>query len=274
MLTRNNLLLIALIVVMGALFATAEVKANPSGVPVSDPGPFSCTTSSFKVEAILVGGAFPAIVPCPTNPGQNCSDYGYKVSALSPTGPNVDHTVFAIAATQDLSSTNPSGSFVSPAGAGDNTTNFLINAKHEYAIRFNSANTKSVEAHIYIVGSSSPRVSSVLVRSGTKLTESCLIAGAGVAGDPFQPVFQEQLAVVAGGKCNAHLIFDSTGNLIDVTTDPPCVSARPEVVFVNGQALQNNTSASGITFGENTTTCYGPPKPRTPACICTAEPCP
>ena len=271
MLTRKTLPLFALVVAMGMLFATADVKANPPGVPVP-PAPTSCTTSNgnWFISAVPgPSGEFPQSEACQINVGKTCNLYKYTIAPTSGTG-TPDHVAFAVSADQDLDRAGPSAAVSNP-GAGDSTTGFLSHARHEYVVRVNP--TPNTPAEISIVGQSSSRISTVLVKKGKNL-ESCLIAGPGVSGDTFQPVFQEQLAVVAGGKCVARLIFDSTGNLIDVTTDPPCVSARPEVVFVNGQALQNNTSASGITFGENTTTCYGPPKPRTPACICTAEPCP
>ncbi len=181
--SRKFLLLSAAGVAISALLVATHVSAHfPAGVPVTPPGPFVCTTTNFKVEAILgPSGEFPVDAPCLSHPGQTCADYGYKISSLSTTGPNVDHTVFANSADQDLDRTAPT-SFVSVPGAGDNTTNFLKDADHEYAVRFNSSNTKSVEAHMFIVGPSTPRISSVLIRSGTKITESCLIAGVGVVG--------------------------------------------------------------------------------------------
>jgi len=269
MLTRTKLLLIGLFFATGVLFTTAEVNANPTGVPVP-PAPTSCTTTNWLISAVLgPGGEFPQTEPCVNNVGKTCHLYKYNVASRVGTA-TPDHIAFAVSADQDLDRAGPSA-FVAVPGAGDSTTGFLANAQHEYPVRVNP--TPNVPAEISIVGLSSSRISTVLVKKG-KTLESCLIAGPGVSGDTFQPVFQEQLAVVAGGKCNAHLIFDSTGNLVSVTTDPPCVSANPDVVIVNGKPLQNNTSPSGITFGDNTTTCYGPPKPRTPACICTAEPCP
>jgi len=187
---------------------------------------------------------------------------------------NVDHTVFAVSATQDLVSTSPTSTVGSPK-SGDTATGFLAAAAHEYTVRFNSAGTKSVEAHIFIAGHSKPRIGTVLVRSGAKTVESCLIATPGVAGDTFQPVYQNQTAVVAGGKCVAIKVFDGNGVLVDVTTDTPgCTEATPTELIVNGVTLRNNTSEHGITFGDGTTTCYGPPVPRLPKCICSKLPCP
>jgi len=114
------------------------------------------------------------------------------------------------------------------------------------------------------------------------------IVGPGDVGDPFQPKFALQDATVAGGKCTAHLVFDKKGNVIDVTTDPPCVSGSPghldsngqpssfptENITIGGVPLKNNTGPHGITFGTGTTTCYGPGIPSPARCFCTASPCP
>lgn len=272
--TRRYLRLCAVVVAVGAVFAATQGSAhNPTGVPITEPGPFVCTTTNFQIQAILgLSGEFPMDGgPCtltPKHSGQNCVDYGYIISARSPTGPNVDHTVFAISADQDLDHTSPT-SFVSVPGAGDNTTGFLKYADHEYAVRFNSSNTKSIEAHIFIVGPSSPRITSILVRSGTKNTESCLIAGPGVTvdPDPFQPLSVTETVLAAGGKCLVDLIYDAHGNLAEITP----ITSGCEVTIgdptVNGEPLRNNTNRHGITFGNNTTTCYGPPVPSPARCV-------
>jgi hypothetical protein len=260
-------------VFFGVLFVAGKVAANPPGVPVSELPPLSCSTTSFEVTLNSTSS-----VECPvTSSSPTCTKYDYTIASKSPTGPNVDHTVFAVAATQDLNATNPTA-FVSPPGAGDNTTGFLARALHEYAIRFNSSNSKSVNSQIFISGVSNPRIGSVLIRSGSKLTETCPIATPGVAGDTFQPVFQAQTVTVAGGKCTVTLVFDAGGNVVDVTNPQPsatCVVGSPTGdLFVNGAPLKNNSGPHGITFGTGTTTCYGPPRPSIPKCVCTATPCP
>jgi hypothetical protein len=202
---------------IGALFAAGQAGANPAGVPVSESPPLSCQTPAFTVQAVTgAGGQFPKPAQCNSQP---CSEYHYRVSS---TTLNVDHTVFAVSATQNLFSTSPTAT-VSAAGDGDTATGFLANADHEYAVRFNSAGTKSIEARIFISGSSKPRIGSVLVRSGTKRAESCLLATPGAAAvvDPFQPIYQSQIVTVAGGHCVAQLHFDASGILFDVTTDTP-----------------------------------------------------
>ena len=112
------------------------------------------------------------------------------------------------------------------------------------------------------------------------------IVGPGDLGDPWQPKFAAQDATVAGGKCVAHLQFDKKGNLIDVTTDAPCCSGSPGQldscggtstltdIKVNGEPLRNNNGPHGLTFGNGTTTCYGPSIPSPARCICTSSPCP
>ena len=270
---RGILSLRAATVLAGALFVAGWAAANPVGVPVAESPPLSCTTTGgnfFIAKTACSGSTAPPA--CPTG---NCTDYCYTITGL--TALNPDHTIFEVSATQDLVSTAPSGAAVFAPGAGDNTTGFLAGAIHEYAIRFDSAGTKNAATRITVSGASAPRLGTVLVRSGTRSFESCLIATPGTTPNPFQPTFSSQEALVAGGKCKAHLVFDATGNLTSVTTDPPCVTndnPGQDVLFANGTPLRNNTSPFGITFGNGTSTCYGPPSPSRPVCICTSAPCP
>ena len=272
-------------VLVGALCVAGEAAADIviPGVPVSEAPPLFCRTANFTIEA-LTGDNFKFPKPALCN-GQPCFDYGYKVTSKGTYPANIDRTSFAVSATQNLFGTNPAAT-VTPPGHGDrydsDDSEFLENARHEYAVRFKSSYTTRVEAHILIrpltqTEQSKARIGTVLVKGGKK-RESCLIAtpGVEVAPDTFQPTFSSQTALVAGGKCTAHLFFDANGNLSDVTTDPPCVTNDdPNAdVFVNGKPLRNNTSPFGITFGEGTTTCYGPPVPSRPKCICTVAPCP
>lgn len=135
----------------------------------------------------------------------------------------------------------------------------------------------------------SPRVTEGLITanvvSGSATADTCVsfvnnvptgIVGPGEVGDPFQPVFQEQQALVAGGKCLAKLIFDNKGQLTDIESlTPECIVGSPVGdLLVNGAPLKNNTSPNGITFGNGTSTCYGPPVPSPARCICTRAPCP
>jgi hypothetical protein len=279
---RGILSLSAATVFAGALFVAGEAAADIiiPGVPVSEAPPLFCKTADFTIEAITGPNfQFPKPATCGGSP---CSDYGYKITS---TTLNIDHTLFALSATQNLYLTSPTATVI-PPGHGDHwdsdESEFLESALHEYAVRFNSNYTKSVEAHILIrpltlTEQSKARIGTVLVKSGKK-REACLIAtpGVEVAPDTFQPTFSSQTALVAGGKCTAHLFFDANGNLSDVTTDSPCVTNdNPDAdVIVNGKPLKNNTSPFGITFGDGTSTCYGPPVPSRPKCICTAAPCP
>ena len=96
------------------------------------------------------------------------------------------------------------------------------------------------------------------------------IVGPGEKGDPFQPVFKEQVAVAAGGKCSVKLIFDSSGQLADVVllnADENCTRAVGPVL-IEGFELKNNTSPHGITWGNGTCTTYGPPIPSPSRTIC------
>jgi hypothetical protein len=194
---------IAATILLGTLLVAGGVTANPTGVPVPEAPPLSCTTSNFTVQ---LAQGFPAPAACNEGP---CTEYRYNLS--SPTLQNIDHAVFSVSSAQDLSYTDPA-SFVTPPGPGDSATGFLAGARHEYPIRFNSNTTKSETAKIFIIGPSKPRVGTILIRSGSKIVESCLIATPGTALDTFQPIYQSQTVVVAGGKCTATLVFDASGN--------------------------------------------------------------
>jgi len=279
-----------LFLAMGAiasfLLTSPCVHADPdawlmSSVPATPP--LMCMTKNFTVQAIAStsNGAFPIPNTSRCN-GKPCLDYGYVISS---TTANAEHIIFSVGVTQMVlpPPDMPPNAFVSPVGAGDNITGFLTLAQHEYAIRFVAPGLRPNEVHILIAGSTSPvGLSTVVLRSGGKQLESCLIAGPGsTTKDLFQPVIQNQTVVVAGGKCLAHLTFDGNGN-VDITADPlvpglPCEVGSPSdenPLLINGEPLRNNTSPNGITFGNGTTTCYGPPIPTVPKCICTKSPCP
>ena len=120
------------------------------------------------------------------------------------------------------------------------------------------------------------------MKSGLVLLAMC-VALSGVCCNPPRSEMAGGKCVahpVAGGKCVAHPKCDTHGNVVDVDTDPPCVKARVDdhnnsgakSLLVNGEPLVENTGA--ITFGTGTSTCYGPPIPNPPICICTKSPCP
>jgi hypothetical protein len=134
----------------------------------------------------------------------------------------------------------------------------------------------------------SPRVTEGLITanliSGSATADTCIafennvptgIVGPGEVGDPFQPVSITQTVLAAGGKCEVELLYDTAGNLEDIRllSGPPCEKFTGDVL-VAGKKLQNNTNPHGITFGDGTTTCYGPPVPSPARCICTKAPCP
>lgn len=264
----------------GLLLVSGSVIAQVV-VPFTGPAPLMCTTTNFTVNAITgTNGIFPIPVACDAlDPGKGCSVYGYRLS--SPTLAKIEHVLFAVSVDQLVYGTAPTGTAILPLGTGDSTTGFLRYARHEYPVRFTTSGA-TPEARMFIKGNSSPRISTVALKNGSKV-ESCLIAGPGtviVGADPFQPITQYEIAVVAGGKCKVTKIFDANGNLADITLGEgsTCVLARPDPILnplmLGDQPLQNNTSRDGITFGNGTTTCYGPPTPKTPLCICTKAPCP
>ena len=276
---RTKTSLPAMAIILGGLLVAGAAISFPVGVPVAALAPLSCTTPSGAWTITLVPkspgvGTIPYAEPCltlPGNSGKTCSVYKYAISGETPS-----HILFAASADQDLDALNPGNlSSVAVPGAGDTVTGFLTYAKHEYAIRLNP--TPGVPVELWFVGGSKPRLSTVVINKG-RTTESCLIAGPGVAGDPFQPITLTQSVLAAGGKCAANLIYDAAGNVVDVTTNTPgCFVGSPTVarpLLINGEPLRNNTNPHGITFGNGTSTCYGPPVPSIPKCICTAAPCP
>lgn len=257
-------------IVVGALFFAGEVAAaTPAGAGVPEAPPLSCQTANFVVTL-----ASTAAASCSSG---TCTNYTYNVTSNTL---NVDHTVIAVSASQDLNVAGTSTPLnVAALGVGDNVTGFLAGAVHEYAIRFNASGNKNVSWTVSVFGASNPRIGTVVIRSGSKTLEKCLIATPGIAGDVFQPAFQAQTALVAGGKCLVNLVFDGSGNVVDVNpvSGSTCIKYEGPVtvtIGTNTGPLKNNTSPHGLTFGNGTTTCYGPPRPSIPKCICTAAPCP
>jgi hypothetical protein len=137
-----------------------------------------------------------------------------------------------------------------------------------------------------IGGNGNTELCSAIDNNGLVINPPSGIAGPGDIGDPFQPKFTNQDATVADGKCIAHLVFDKKGNVIDVTatnapgyvpsgdeTNCTAVSVTDDII-VNGNPLKNNTGPHGITFGNGTSTCYGPSIPSPAKCVCTKSPCP
>ena len=119
-----------------------------------------------------------------------------------------------------------------------------------------------------------------VVALGTLFTESCMSAGPGVSrqepgvsrqdvsgGDPFQPLSVKETHLAAGGKCLVELIYDARGNLADVKPITPGCVVTIGNPTVNGQPLRNNTGRYGITFGDGSGTCYGPPVPDPARCV-------
>jgi len=85
-----------------------------------------------------------------------------------------------------------------------------------------------------------------------------------------------QTETVAGGKCVARVEVDDKGLITKVDTDAPCYVGRG-ALFVSGpsgrrEQLQQNSGR--MTFGDETTTCWGPPNPTPAWCVCTRVPCP
>jgi len=217
-----------------------------------------------------VDGEFPKIVACPNDPAQQCSDYGYRVSSIL--GQTISQTLFAVSADQYVKYTEPSPTIPNALGDGDSTTGFLKYAMHEYPVRFN-ANSTVFEGHIYILGTSTPRLGTAYVRGG-KVDEACAIAGPGTSGNPWAPFTTSENVVAAGGKCAATLKYGGNGKVIGITLPPnsPCFTGKiPDDRVLTLDGVTPVRDANGpITFGNGTTTIYMP----SGYAICTASPCP
>jgi hypothetical protein len=260
------------VVAVGSVMFSMGATANPPGVPVADPTPLSCATANYAVTAITgANGEFPVEVQCPTDPTQMCADYGYTMGAGS--AATISQTLFAISADQELDSTNPPAN-IADLGAGDSTTGFLKYTQHEYPIRFNSSQTKSVETHIYIKGISSARSTTAYIRGG-KIDESCLIAGPGIPRSKWTPITYNKTVVAAGGQCAAYLHYNGKGDLVNITLPPDSTCFAGKIppgaqAVIGGEPIQDVNAPDGITFGTGTTTVYLP----SGWAVCSATPCP
>lgn len=263
------------VVAVGSAMFSMGATGNPPGVPVADPTPLSCATANYAVTAITgENGEFPLAVQCPSDLTQMCADYGYMMEVNAGSAATISQTLFAISADLDFDSSNPSPANIANLGAGDSTTGFLKYAQHEYPIRFNSSQTKSVETHIYLKGISSARSTTAYIRGG-RIDESCLIAGPGVPRSKWTPVTYNKTVVVAGGKCEAYLHYNGSGDLVNITLPQgsSCFTGKiPQGAnaVIGGEVIRDLNAPDGMTFGDGTSTIYLP----SGWLVCTAQPCP
>lgn len=262
--TRKCLVLAAAVVASGALFADTEVKAQPT----------DCTAGAYSVH---FNGKSPG-------PSAGTLSWQYAVTASGANLNKIKEGVIVV----PLPVTPNHIEFPAPQNFCEQADpNTKINrgncagfAVHLTAVR--QGNTVFLD--IVTADTVTEGVASINIVSGSATSDVCVafvnnqptgIAGPAALGDPFQPVFRTQDVMVAGGECVAHLFFDASGKLIDVTTDPPCFDGSAEGgLFIGEEEVRNNTGPHGVSFGDNTTTCYGPPSPSPPRCVCTKAPCP
>ncbi len=284
---------------IGALFVAGEAIATgtppppPLVIRQTEAPPMQCSTVNGTTITAnpLNSPQFPVPVTCPASPGGQCYLYEYSITR-APTSPmKIDFTEISVSVTQAVNSTNPVATVIQPAFGG--SSDFLEGARHEYTIKFDSgANIYDIPSlQIYVRPTpgenSRARVGTIQVKGATR--QGCLIATPGtISGDVFQPVTAQQTVTVAGGNCIATFASDANGefifpplSIINAPNAPfgtVCQAVQVDTVFLDGLAaqkpLKNNTSPLGVTFGTGTTTCYGPPRPSRPICVCTAPPCP
>ncbi|MGH8512190.1 MAG: hypothetical protein ACREU8_12645 [Gammaproteobacteria bacterium] len=264
MLTRKSLLLAAAVVVSGARFAATEVKAQPT----------DCTAGVYSVH---FNGKFPDSTAgtlrwqyAVTSSGPNLQKINDGVMVIPhPVTPN--HIQFP--APQNFCEEADSNTKIN-RGVCTAFAVHLPPVKQGNTVLFDIVTADTVTEGAVTInvvsGSASSNVCVAFVNN-----EPTGIVGPGATGDPFQPVFRTQDVTVAGGQCIAHLFFDASGKLVDVTTDPPCFEGSADGgLFIGPDEVHNNTGPHGISFGGNTSTCYGPPSPSPPRCVCTKAPCP
>jgi hypothetical protein len=134
----------------------------------------------------------------------------------------------------------------------------------------------SFDVHMRIVTPSTPRTTTVLMRSLSGALESCLIAGPGVQieVDPFKPQLVQQDVVCAAGGCMCHLNFDAAGNIVSVTAEPlvegaTCIPRLTDQLVIDlgdGQGLQPVQHFEQITSGTGTCTTYNTKPKKTTIC--------
>jgi hypothetical protein len=288
---RIKILSSAAMILGGALFVAVKVSASgyytppPPLVIQPEAAPTACVTrSGISITGVTSGpplNQFPVLLADPSScasatnpnpPGARCFQYQYTVSTPFPP---LYYSLFSVSATQLVPFTSPAASLIQPAYSGDD--DFLDDALHEYVLKFSGSTSTNLSLFVRTGPgeSSNARVGTVIVKQGYK-REGCLIATPGVtSGNAFQPIPTSQQVTAAGGKCPVVLVFDAGGNVVDVTLAPgaptTCTIGSPVGgLVVNGQVVQNNSGPYGITIGSGTRTCYGPPRPSIPKCVCSA----
>jgi len=93
------------------------------------------------------------------------------------------------------------------------------------------------------------------------------------------PAAKNEPQMTAAGlpACVAAVVRDSNGKVTDVVPAAGCHTGLGQGLFVVGPQNRREPIREVneyITFGSGTTTCYGPPIPSPPRCVCTALPCP
>ena len=277
--SRKALLLPAAVIAIGFLFAASETKAQPT----------SCTGGQFTVN--FTGKT--------AGPQAGHVTWNYTIIANQTALSSVKSAVIILP--------RPVKPFVDvPTSASQQPLNYCLAADNNTKINTGNCGgfpvnittlTKSgsnLTAQIVTTDNVTQDTVSMNIVTGPGSSTVCVggvdanglamgIAGPGDIGDPFQPLSITENVLAAGGKCKVQLNYDSQGKLISlsnpVSTNPSdtsiqCQVANPNSVLVNNELLQNNTGRSGITFGNGTTTCYGPPVPSKPWCVCTKAPCP
>ncbi len=209
-----------------------------------------------------------------TNPRLRCFQYQYTIH-YPPSLP-LYYSLFSVSATQLVPLTSPVASLIQPAYTGDD--DFLDDALHEYVLKFSGSTSTNVSLFVRTGPgeSSNARVGTVMVKAGYK-REGCLIATPGVtSGNAFQPIQH----VPAGHGCRRQVLC----NLVvrcqwqrfrrnrcdpDTAVCRPLQRSRiPTWTDCERRAASEQQRSLWHHDWHGTKTCYGPPRPSIPKCVC------
>jgi hypothetical protein len=264
---KRHSFLSAIIVAISVLFVITEVKAQPTTCTL--PGGISVTAQPKSLDTLTGNMRWDFFINGSSTAINSVKDFVLVIHR--PVTPNDIVSPVAVRTYCDQADTN------TRINRG-NCDGFPL-----ISIPLEKVSSTSLKARVITSATVTEGLVTPNVVTGASNSETCSVSvaglptgivGPGEKGDLFQPQIQTTLA--AGGKCVVNFSYDATGQISNITTSSPGCFVGQGPVFLgdSGEELKNNTNPHGITFGNNTTTCYGPPSPSPARCVCTATPCP
>jgi hypothetical protein len=267
---KRHSFLSAIIVAFSVLFVITEVKAQPA--MCTTPGGISVTPLAKSLEPITGHMRWDFLLQGSATALNSVKDFVLVIHR--PVKPTKD----------DIISPVPSRTYCEQSDTSTRINRGNCDGFPLISIPLTKETSTMLRATVITSSSVTEGVVTPSVVTGASNSETCTltgpdgfltgIVGPGEKGDPFQPQIKTTLA--AGGKCVVDFSYDETGKISNITTPTSgChVGLGPVFLGNTNEELKNNTNPHGITFGNNTTTCYGPPSPSPARCVCTATPCP